>query len=180
MITGEGFIVRPFRLTDKKSLAKHANNKNIADNLRDRFPHPYTEEDAEWFINFVLSDNDPVKNFVIEINGEASGAIGITPDEDVYRMNAEIGYWLGEHHWGKGIMTSVIKATVKYIFKNLVIKRIYATPFVTTVASLRALEKAGFIKEATIKNGVIKNGRMLDYYIYSISFEGECGHENYY
>jgi RimJ/RimL family protein N-acetyltransferase len=169
MIRGDGFILRPFRITDKKALAKHANNKNISDNLRDRFPHPYTEEDAEWFINFVLSDNDPVKNFVIEINGEAAGSIGITPDKDVYRLNAEMGYWLGEVHWGKGVMTAVIKETVKYAFENLGIKRIYATPFATTISSAKALEKAGFIKEATIKNGVIKNNKILGYYIYSIS-----------
>lgn len=169
MITGEEFILRPFRLTDKKFLAKYANNKNIADNLRDRFPHPYTEEGAEWFINFVLSDNDPVKKFIIEINNEAAGAIGISPGEDVYRLNAEIGYWLGEEHWGKGIMTAVIKTTAKYVFENLGIKRIYATPFATNIGSVKALEKAGFIKEATIRNGVIKNNKILDYYIYSLS-----------
>lgn len=169
MITGEGFILRSFRLTDKKSLAKYANNKNISNNLRDRFPHPYTEEGAEWFINFVLSDNDPVKNFIIDINDEAAGTISIFPGEDVYRLNAEIGYWLGEEHWGKGIMTAVIKATVKYAFENLGIKRIYATPFATTIGSVKALEKAGFIKEATIHNGVIKNNKVMDYYIYSIT-----------
>ncbi|HUS02692.1 MAG TPA: GNAT family protein [Chitinophagaceae bacterium] len=169
MIQGDGFILRPFRLTDKKSLVKHANNKKISDNLRDRFPHPYTEEGAEWFITHVLSDNDPVKNFVIEINGEAAGAIGITPDDDVYRLNGEMGYWLGEEYWGKGIMTAVIKATVKYGFENLGIKRIYAIPFATTIGSIKALEKAGFIKEATICNGVIKNNKILDYHIYSIT-----------
>ncbi len=168
MITGEGFILRPFRHTDKKSLAKHANNKKISDNLRDRFPHPYTEADAEWFINFVLSDNHPVKNFIIEINNEAAGVISISPDEDVYKLNAEIGYWLGEEHWGKGIITAVIKKTVKYAFENLGIKRIYATPFATTTGSIKALEKAGFVKEAIIRNGVIKNNEIIDYYIYSI------------
>ncbi len=169
MITGEGFILRPFELTDNKSLAKHANNKKISDNLRDRFPHPYTEESAAWFINLVLSDNDPAKHFIIEINNEAAGAISISPDEDVYRLNAEIGFWLGEEHWGKGIMTKVIKATVKYVFENSEIKRIYATPFATTTGSIRALKKAGFMKEAIIRNGVIKNNKILDYYIYSIT-----------
>jgi RimJ/RimL family protein N-acetyltransferase len=169
MITREGFILRPFRHADKKSLSRHANNKKISENLRDRFPHPYTEESAEWFINFVLSDNDPVKHFIIEINNEAAGVISVSPDKDVYRLNAEIGYWLGEEHWGKGIMTAVIEATVKYVFENLDIKRIYATPFATTIGSIKALEKAGFIKEAIIRNGVIKNNELLDYYIYSIT-----------
>jgi RimJ/RimL family protein N-acetyltransferase len=118
MKTAEEFKLRPIASTDKKSLAKHAHNKKISDNLRDRFPHPYTEEDAEWFINFVLSHNDPVKHFIIEINNEAVGIISISPDEDVYRLNAEIGYWLGEEHWGKGIITAVIKETIKYAFEN--------------------------------------------------------------
>ena len=168
-IHGDGFLLRPFEITDQKALAKHANNENISSNLRDRFPYPYTEEDAEWFIKFVLENNTPIKNFIIEINGEAAGAISFWVGEDVYRLNAEIGYWLGEEHWNKGIMTAVIKATVKYIFENFEIKRIFAMPFATTTGSIMVLKKAGFEKEATIKNGVIKKEKMLDYYIYSIT-----------
>ena len=74
-INGDGFVLRSFEITDKKALARHANNEKISSNLRDRFPYPYTEEDAEWFINFVLENNNPVKNFIIEISGEAAGAI---------------------------------------------------------------------------------------------------------
>jgi RimJ/RimL family protein N-acetyltransferase len=84
-------------------------------------------------------------------------------------LNAEIGYWLGEAHWGKGIMTSVIQTTVKYAFENLGIKRVYATPFATTIGSIKVLEKAGFVREAIIRQGVIKNNKILDYYIYSIN-----------
>jgi RimJ/RimL family protein N-acetyltransferase len=167
-LLGEGFILRPFRLTDKEALVKHGNNKKISDNLRDRFPHPYTIEGAEWFINFVLADKGPVKNFIIDIDGEAVGAISFTPGEDVYRLNAEIGYWLGETFWGKGMMTNAIKLIVKYIFENFEIKRIFAIPYASTAGSIRALEKAGFKREATIKKGVIKNGIILDYHIYSI------------
>ena len=129
-INGDGFLLRPFQIEDKKALAKHANN---------------------------------------EINNEAAGAIEFWPGEDVYRLNAEIGYWLGEEHWGKGIMTAVIKAMVQYIFEYFEVKRIYALPFASTTGSIRALEKAGFSKEASIKNGVIKSGRVLDYHIYSIA-----------
>ncbi len=168
-INGDGFLLRPFQIEDKKALAKHANNENISNNLRDRFPHPYTEKEAEWFINFALENNDPLKIFAIEINNEAAGAIEFWPGEDVYRLNAEIGYWLGEEHWGKGIMTAVIKAMVQYIFEYFEVKRIYALPFASTTGSIRALEKAGFSKEASIKNGVIKSGRVLDYHIYSIA-----------
>lgn len=151
-------------------MVKHANNKNISDNLRDRFPNPYTEKDAEWFINFVLENDGPVTNFTVEVNNEAAGGISFFRGEDIYRLNAEIGYWLGEEHWGKGIMTNVIRSVIKYIFEYFDIKRIYAIPFATSIGSAKALEKAGFTKEATIQNGVIKNGKMLDYYIYSITF----------
>jgi len=169
IIHGDGFFLRPFKITDKQALAKHANNEKISSNLRDRFPYPYTEEDAEWFINFVLGNNNPVKNFIIEINNEAAGTIEFWPGEDVYRLNAEIGYWLGEEHWGKGIMTNVIKTIVKYIFENFDIKRIYAMPFATSIGSVKTLEKVGFTKEATIHNGVIKKGKIPDYYIFSIT-----------
>ena len=169
IIQGDGFLLRPCQPSDKQALVKHGNNKNISDNLRDRFPNPYTEKDAEWFINFVLENNNPVTNFIIEINNEAAGSIGFWLGEDVYRLNAEIGYWLGEEHWGKGIMTNVIRAMVKYIFSDFDIKRIYAMPFATSIGSAKALDKAGFTKEATIHNGVIKNGKVLDYYIYSIT-----------
>jgi ribosomal-protein-alanine N-acetyltransferase len=89
--------------------------------------------------------------------------------DDVYRLNAEIGYWLGEEDWGKGIMTNVIRLITEYIFINFDIKRIYAMPFATSIGSVKVLEKAGFIKETTNHKGVIKNGKVLDYYIYSIT-----------
>jgi RimJ/RimL family protein N-acetyltransferase len=168
-IQGDNFLLRPYQLADKLALVKHANNKNISDNLRDRFPYPYTIEDAEWFINFVLENNNPVTNFVIEIHNEASGSVSFWLGEDVYRLNVEIGYWLGEEHWGKGIMTNVIKTIVKYIFEDFGIKRIYVMPFATSIGSVKTLEKAGFTKEAAIHNGVIKNGKIMDYYIYSIT-----------
>ncbi|MEP7250814.1 MAG: GNAT family N-acetyltransferase [Ginsengibacter sp.] len=167
-IQGEGFILRPFEFTDAKALAKHANNKKIYDNLRDAFPFPYDENDAKAFIAIVLKDNDPLKNFIIEIDGEAAGTTGFRPGEDVYRLNAEIGYWLGEMHWGKGLMPKVITALVKHLFENFEFERIFAIPFKSNIASARALEKAGFTQEALISKGVIKNGIVIDYYIYSI------------
>ena len=120
IIRGDNFLLRPYQLSDKLALVKHANNKNISDNLRDRFPNPYTGKDAEWFINFVLENNNPVTNFIIEINNEAAGSIGFWRGEDVYRLNAEIGYWLGEEHWGKGIMTNVIKAIKLVVNESMV------------------------------------------------------------
>lgn len=167
-IRGEGFILRPFEITDAASLAQQANNKKIHDNLRDAFPFPYSEGDAKTFIDFVLKDNNPVKHFIIEIDKEAAGTIGFRPGEDIYRINAEIGYWIGEAHWGKGIMPKVISALVKHLFEAHKFERIFAIPFESNIASARALHKAGFIQEALIKKGLVKNGVIMDYYIYSI------------
>lgn len=166
-IIGDGFILKSFEAEDKYSLAKHANNKLISLNLRDGIPYPYTLKDAEWFINSVLKNNDPVTQFMIQINNEVTGCIGFRQGENVYRLNAEIGYWLGEEYWGNGVMTNAVIEITKYIFKNFDTVRIFAIPFATNPASARVLEKAGFIKEATIKQGVIKNGRLLDHHIYS-------------
>ncbi len=167
-IQGEGFILRPFELTDAGAITRHANNRKVVDNLRDAFPFPYNENDAKAFIDVVLKNNDPVKNFIIEIDGEAAGTIAFRTGEDVYRGNAEIGYWLGEAHWGKGIMPKVVVALVKHLFENFGFERIFAIPFKPNTASARVLEKAGFIRETLISKGVIKKGILLDYYIYSI------------
>lgn len=161
------FILRPWSLSDVQSLAKYANNKEIAKNLRDKFPHPYLEEDAENFIRFVQEHN-PDGIMAIEINGEACGGIGIHPQEDIYRKNAEMGYWIGEAYWGKGIMTKAIKQMVMYGFQKFDINRIFAIPFHNNIGSQKALEKAGFKVEAKMSKTIFKNGEYLDEIIYAI------------
>jgi len=121
-----------------------ANNKKIFDGLRDRFPYPYSESDAEWFIDFALTKKTPGTHFVIDVNGEAVGGVEVMLKEDIERKNAEIGYWIGESFWGQGIMTKVVKTIVDYAFKNFDIIRIYATPFSSSVGSMKVLEKADF------------------------------------
>ncbi len=163
-----GFILRPWHDSDAKSLCHHANNKRVADQLRDLFPHPYTRTDAKKWIELVKSMNNPEKYFAIEVDGEAVGSIAITLKLDVYRMNAEIGYFLGEQYWGRGIITEALKAIVQYGFESFDIIRIYAEPYADNLASRRALEKAGFRHEATFRKNIIKNEEIKDSCIYAI------------
>ncbi|NNF36656.1 MAG: GNAT family N-acetyltransferase [Saprospiraceae bacterium] len=161
------FILRPWREEDIPHLVKYANNQKIADRLTDKFPYPYTESEASSFINAVKKQ-DPITLFAIEVNQEAAGSIGIIIQEDIWCKNAELGYWLAEHLWGKGIITAAIKQIVDFGFKNFEIDRIFARPFGSNKASQRVLEKAGFQLEARLKHTIFKNGRYEDEMIYGI------------
>src|SRR5687768_6551990 len=136
------FKLRPFNVSDLACLVKHANNPKIAANLTNRFPHPYTEAFGKQFIEMATSKT-PNHIMAIDINGEASGAIGIHPGEDVYVKNAEMGYWLAEPFWGQGIITEAVKQMIDYGFKNFDITRIYARPYGPNIGSQKVLEKAG-------------------------------------
>lgn len=160
-------VLRPFTLNDIKSITRHANNRLIAENLRDRFPHPYTEMDAIQFIQ-IVSNSHPTTEFAIDIDGEAIGAAGILLKEDVYRQNGEIGYWISQDFWGKGIGTWVVGELVRKAFDEFKLHRVYAEVFEKNIASARILEKNGLIKEATLKNAIIKNGSLQNLLIFSI------------
>jgi [ribosomal protein S5]-alanine N-acetyltransferase len=164
----EGIILRPWSVTDATQLALIANNKKIADNLRDGFPFPYSLKDARDWLDIILPENHPAKFFAIEIDNQLVGSIGIVSKTDIYRKNFEIGYFLSEDFWGNGIVTKAIKAATSYAFKEFDIVRIYAEPFSDNLGSRRALEKAGFMLEATLKHNVIKNGIIKDSCIYSV------------
>ncbi|MDR3227100.1 MAG: GNAT family N-acetyltransferase [Prevotellaceae bacterium] len=161
------FKLRKFTESDAESLAKHANNINIAKWLTNMFPNPYTLENAKDFIASVANDN-PTKVFAIEINGEAAGAIGITLQTDIFLKNAELGYWLSEEYWGNGIVPRAIKETVEYGFKTFDITRIFARPFSTNLRSQRVLQKSGFLLEAQLSKTIFKNGEYFDEMIYAV------------
>ncbi|ULQ56706.1 GNAT family N-acetyltransferase [Flavihumibacter rivuli] len=161
------FTLRPFNPGDVKSLVKYGNNEKIARNMADRFPHPYLEENAVAFINHVMNEN-PVCIFAIDINGEAVGGIGLHPQADIMRKNAELGYWLGEPFWGKGIVTRAVVQMVEYGFQNLPIDRIFARPFGVNKASQKVLEKAGFVLEGKFERTFYKNGIYHDELVYAI------------
>ena len=167
VITGKNFQLRPWKMEDASSLAIYANNYNIFRNLRDGFPYPYKLSDAEKWIDIVL-DNQVDLILAIEINGEAAGGIGIHGMKDVYRFNAEIGYWLAEIHWGKGIMSQAIGAIVNYAFNNYKWHRIFAAVYQNNTSSMRVLEKNGFTMEAIHRKAVMKEGQYLDEYMYAL------------
>ena len=160
--------LRPWQLTDVASLARQANNSNIWNNLRDYFPHPYTKNDGEQFIRMVLDKTAPAVDFAIVVEGKAVGGIGIVPNKDVERISAEMGYWLGEEYWGQGIMTRVVRQMYEYVFAGFPIIKLYAPVFSHNPASIRVLEKAGFVREGILRQAAIKNGKVIDLHYYGL------------
>jgi ribosomal-protein-alanine N-acetyltransferase len=159
--------LRPWTLDDVSSLARYANNPNIAKNLTDRFPHPYEEKHAVAFIERFIGQDKP-KVLAMDINGEAVGGIGLHPQPDVKRKNFELGYWLAEPFWGKGITTEAVRRMVDYGFSNWDITRIFATPFGPNIGSQKVLEKAGFTLEARFEKTFYKQGEFLDELVYAV------------
>lgn len=161
------FRLRPWTIDDIDSLVKYANNPNIAKFMTDAFPHPYTIDSGKAFIAFATKDT-PNRIFAIDVGGEAVGGIGIHPQSDIQRKNAELGYWLGEPFWGRGIITNAVKQAVDFAFLTFDIDRIYARPFGTNIPSQRVLEKNNFLFEAKFENVLYKDGEYQDELFYSI------------
>ena len=157
--------IRKWTIEDIPSLAKYANNINIWNNLRDYFPHPYSEEHAKQWIERVIEET-PMVSFAIDLDGEAIGGIGLILNTDVYVYSAEIGYWIGEPFWGQGIATEAIRQMVEYTFYYFDIIRIYAEVFENNKSSMRALEKNGFYLEGVRRKSVFKNSKLMDDYIW--------------
>ena len=163
-------ILRKWRLSDAKDLAAMLNNKKILNNLRDGLPYPYTEQDARDYICTMLSsDEKSTFAYAITQNDRAIGSIGAFRKSNIHRQTAELGYYLAEEYWGQGIMTETIRQLCSIIFDTTDILRIYAEPFAYNTGSRRALEKAGFCYEGTMKNNAVKNGKTLDMALYSLT-----------
>lgn len=170
------FQLRPFTKEDIESIAFYANNERVAANLRDVFPYPYTKEDAKGYILAMIAAKDERQIVrAIEVEGKAVGSIGIFLGNDVYQKSGELGYWIGEAFWGKGVMSEAARQIVKEAFSKFDIERIYAEPFSYNTGSRRVLEKAGFIYEGTMRHGVWKRGQQFDYCMYSILREEVTG-----
>lgn len=159
--------IRPWKYEDISQLVEYANNKNIAKNLTDQFPHPYTIENGRSFIQMANS-HTPTRIFAITLDKKAVGGIGLHLQQDIFCKNAELGYWLAEPFWGKGIVTKAVKDIVTYGFKTFDINRIYARPFGGNIGSQRVLEKAGFILEGRFEKTLYKNSAYHDELVYAI------------
>ncbi len=164
------FKLRPWHANDLKDLVHFANNPRIANNLTDAFPHPYTEKHGVDFIKMAANDR-PTLIFAIEVDGKAAGGIGLHQQTDLHIKNMELGYWLADIHWGKGIMSAAVREMADYGFKTFKINRIYARPFGTNQGSQRVLQKAGFTLEGTFEKALYKNGEYIDELIYAIRKE---------
>lgn len=161
--------IREWRLEDKNDLATMLNNKNILNNLRDGLPYPYTINDAEEYITAMLSaDKTKTFAFAIVVNDIVVGSIGVFRCDNIHSLTAEMGYYIGEPYWGKGLGTSAVKQICKFIFEHTNIIRIFAEPFAYNIASCRVLEKAGFQLEGILHSNAIKNGKILDMKMYAL------------
>ncbi|MCP4309914.1 MAG: GNAT family N-acetyltransferase [Bacteroidetes bacterium] len=163
--------MRPWHPDDATSLVKHANNLKVASNLRDGFPYPYTLADARKWLKMVGENRDDLI-LAIEFGGEAAGGIGIHAGKDVYRYNGEIGYWLSEALWGRGIMSDAVSTLVDHAFTHTPWLRIFANIFENNTPSMRVLEKNGFIREAIHKLTVMKGGTLLDEHLFALMKKG--------
>lgn len=161
-----GGRIRSWQAGDAPSLARHANNRKIWLQVRDRFPHPYTLEAAEGWVTLAPAA-DPETQFAIEVNGEAAGGIGVFLQQDVERYSAEIGYWLGEAHWNRGITTAAVRRFTDYAFDRYGLCRLYANVFETNPASCRVLERAGYQLEGRLRQSAVKDGQVLDGFLYA-------------
>ena len=153
-------------MADADAVVRHANNINVARQLRDRFPHPYSRTNALAFLKAAITASDP-SNLAIEVEGQAVGAIGYVPGTDIERYSAEIGYWLGEDFWGRGIATEALILMTDYAFTRLNLLRLFALPFAGNIGSTRVLEKAGYVREAILRSSSVKNGTPRDQALYA-------------
>jgi RimJ/RimL family protein N-acetyltransferase len=162
----EKCVVRDWRPSDKPSLLRHANNRKVWINLSHRFPHPYTEADADFWLGLIAKGRDKT-NWSIDVDGEAVGGIGVEPGEGIYAKSGRFGYWLGEPFWGRGIMTSAVQATANYILEHMSLVRLEAPVFEWNPASMRVLEKCGFTRESVQRRSVFKDGQLIDAVMYA-------------
>jgi RimJ/RimL family protein N-acetyltransferase len=160
--------LRAWQAADAPGLAAIINNRRIQDNLRDGIPYPYAESDAQKYILGALgAQKDSQYAWAVTANGQLAGSIGVFRRENIHRRTAEMGYFISEPWWGRGIATLAVREACEFIFACTDILRIFAEPFAENAASCRVLEKAGFVLEGTMRKNAVKGGRVLDMKLYA-------------
>jgi len=166
VVQGEGFILRCWAGGDRDSLVRHANDESVSRGLSDRFPFPYTRDDAN---NFLAHPAEPPSLVLaIEIDGEAVGGIGMRPGEDTLRIGSQLGYWLGRQYWGRGFMSRILPCWCEYVFASYGFERLQATVLSNNPASARVLEKSGFEREGILRRAAIKRSEVFDLWMYAM------------
>jgi len=161
--------IREWNRADAADLAEALNNKKILDNLRDGIPYPYTEKDAKQFIRTMLTaEKDRQYAFAITCDGKVIGSIGTFRKDNVHKLTAELGYYIAEPYWGKGIVTEAVRQVCAHVFAHTDIVRIFAEPFADNAASCRVLEKADFQLEGVLRQNAVKNGQIRDVKLYAL------------
>jgi RimJ/RimL family protein N-acetyltransferase len=160
-----GWVLRAWRETDAPALARHANNINVWRWMSDGFPHPYTLENAEYWVTRGQIDFGG-DNWAIAWDDEAVGGCGIAAQAGPLRCNAEVGWWLAEEHWGRGIATRVAAVLVERAFANPEITRVFAPVHAGNSRSMRVAEKNGFQLEGMQPRSAIKDGRVIDRWVF--------------
>lgn len=159
--------LRPFRRGDEDDLVRHADDREVWRGVKDRFPHPYTRADAEEWISRCLEEGEPTRTFAIAVDGQVVGCIGLETRGDIYRLGAELGYWLGRAFWGRGIVTEAVGLVTEHAFEALELIRVQAGVYDWNPASARVLEKNGYVREGRLRKAVIKDGRVGDLLLYA-------------
>ena len=159
-------IIRPWAESDAVALQRHADDREVSKHLRDRFPYPYGLEQARTFLSWITKQPAP-SVWAIEVAGEAAGGIGLELHSDIERVSAEIGYWLGRSHWNRGIATDALRSVTAEAFNRFEITRLYAVPFADHAASVRVLEKCGYVREGHMRQSAIKDGKLRDQILFA-------------
>lgn len=159
-------VVRDWRPADKAAMVRAANNRKVWRNLSHRFPHPYTDADADFWFGLLARMPAPT-HWAIEVDGLPAGGIGVDPGEGIYSSSGRFGYWLAEPHWGRGIMTAAVRTTSDHILEHLGLARLEAPVFEWNPASMRVLEKCGFVREGVLRKSILKDGQLIDGVMYA-------------
>ena len=167
VLHGERVILRPWQPGDEPALVRHGGDRDVWRNLTDRFPHPYTHEEAVRWIAVARDEVPDGGALAIELDGEAVGGVGFERKEDLARLSAEVGYWLGRSVWGRGLATEAVRLLSAHAFATRDLERLQATVLVWNPASARVLEKCGYAREARLRRAAAKDGEVVDTWLYA-------------